>query len=123
MAEKGSQSVDDICREASELGLGVICLPEIISALNRRRREKAISGGNYTLIKQTLLADVFDAVIINLTSEVIAETTALLEKNPIRAMDAIHVACAIEWQADLFVSADIRQLNAAKRAGLKILYV
>jgi predicted nucleic acid-binding protein len=91
--------------------------------LNRRRREKLISPGNYSLIKQALSEDIREAIIINLTSEVIAKTTALLEKNSLRAMDAIHVACAMTWPADLFVSADIQQLNAAKHAGLKTVYV
>jgi predicted nucleic acid-binding protein len=34
-------------------------------------------------------------------------------------MDALHIACAIEWGADVFLSADARQLAAARRAGLK----
>jgi len=33
-------------------------------------------------------------------------------------MDAFHVACALEWSADLFVTSDKRQLIAAKNAGL-----
>jgi len=37
----------------------------------------------------------------------------------VRAMDALHVACAIQWGAELFVSADERQVAAAKKAGLK----
>jgi predicted nucleic acid-binding protein len=36
-----------------------------------------------------------------------------------RRMDALHIACAIEWGADVFLSADARQLAAARRAGLK----
>jgi len=38
-------------------------------------------------------------------------------------MDAIPIACAIEWNADLFVSSDEKQLLAAKKAGLKITQV
>jgi len=33
-------------------------------------------------------------------------------------MDALHVVCALEWKAQLFVSSDKRQISAAKRAGL-----
>ena len=117
--ENGSQLVDDVCGEASEIGLSVICVPEIISALNRRKREKLISVRNYTVIKQALSEDVRDAVIINLTPGVVAATVAQLEKHPIRAMDAIHIACAIEWKADVFVSSDRRQIHAAAKAGLK----
>ena len=32
--EAGSDAVEAICAEASELGLSVICVPEIVSALD-----------------------------------------------------------------------------------------
>jgi len=38
-------------------------------------------------------------------------------------MDAIHVACALEWQADLFVTSDRRQFEAARNAGLHTEYI
>lgn len=52
--------------------------------------------------------------------EVVASAISLLEAQPLRAMDALHLACALAVKPDLFVSADRRQLAAAKRAGLKI---
>ncbi|GMT47179.1 MAG: hypothetical protein IEMM0007_0745 [bacterium] len=121
--EEGSQIVDDICRETTELSLSVICVPEILSALNRRIREKRLSQRDYARIKQHFSDDVRDAVIINLIPEVIATSTKLLEASPLRAMDALHVACAIVWRADLFVSSDKQQVAAAGKAGLKIKYV
>ncbi len=116
--EAGSQAVDDLCAEASELALGVICIPEIVSALNRRVRERLLSGRGYAEAKQRLSEDVRDAIIINLTPSVISACTAILEAGPVRAMDALHVACALEWRAQLFVSSDKRQITAAKNAGL-----
>jgi len=121
--ENASQLVDDICQEASELSLSVICVPEIISALNRRIREKRLSHQDYVTVKQHLSDDVRDAVIINLTPEVIATSTSLLEASPLRAMDALHIACALESGADLFVSSDKRQITAARKAGLQTKYV
>jgi predicted nucleic acid-binding protein len=38
-------------------------------------------------------------------------------------MDAIHVACAVEWQADLFVTSDRRQFEADRNAGLHTEYI
>ena len=121
--ENGSQLVDDICQEASELSLSVLCVPEIISALNRRIREKRLSRQDYIAVKQSLSDDVRDAVIINLTPEVIATSTSLLEASLLRAMDALHIACALESGADLFVSADKKQITAARKAGLETKYV
>jgi uncharacterized protein len=121
--ENGSQLVDDICQDASELSISVICIPEIISALNRRVRERSLSQKDYHIIKRALSDDVRDILIINLTEEVISTSTRLLEMHSLRAMDALHVACALEWRADLFVSSDKKQMRAAGRAGLQIKFV
>lgn len=101
------------------MAVSVICVPEILSALNRRLRERFLSPREYRAAKRHLLADIQDAVIINLTPEVMASATRVLEKNPVRAMDALHVACAEAWGAEVFVSADVRQLAAARNTGLR----
>jgi uncharacterized protein len=116
--EPGSEAVDAVCREATELALSVLCVPEVFSALNRRLRERNLTPQQYVEAKDRLLTEVEDAVIINLTSTVIASCIDVLEANPIRAIDALHVACAIQWRAELFVSADAPQAAAAKCAGL-----
>ncbi|MCP3955449.1 MAG: type II toxin-antitoxin system VapC family toxin [Desulfobacterales bacterium] len=121
--ETGSQLVDDICLNAKEVSLSVICAPEIISALNRRMREKILSRQDYFAIKQHLSDDVRDAVIVNLVPEVIGTSTKLLEASSLCAMDALHVACALVWGAELFISSDKRQIEAAKKAGLKVKFV
>lgn len=119
VAESGSDAVEAVCTAASELGLSVLCVPEVTSALNRRLRERLLTPSQYRLAKQRLLDDVRDADIIQLTPSVIGSAIQILEANPVRAMDALHIACALEWGADVFVSADARQMAAAKRAGLK----
>jgi uncharacterized protein len=116
--EAGSQSVDTLCAEATDLALSVVCIPEIISALNRRMREGNLSRQQYEQAKRRLSEDVADAAIVNLTSTVLARCTAILEQSPVRAVDALHVACAVAWEAGLFVSADKRQISAAAKAGL-----
>lgn len=117
--EQGSDAVEAVCAQASELGLSVLCVPEVISALNRRLRERVLTPPQYLQAKQRLLDDVRDADIIQLTPSVVGSAIHVLEASPVRAMDALHIACALEWGADLFGSADARQLAAAKRAGLK----
>ena len=117
--EAGSDKVEKTCAQASELGLSVICVPEIISALNRRRRERSLTAAQYDKAKQQLLDDVRDADIINLAVPVVGSAIGVLETSPVRAMDALHIACALEWGAEVFVSSDKKQLSAARRAGLK----
>jgi len=116
--ERGCQQVDDLCQEASLLAVSVLCVPEIVSALNRRMMEKVLSHEQYVHAQRHLLLDIEDSVILELTVPVIAATVAVLERNALRAMDALHVACAELWEAELFVSADTRQIAAAKKAGL-----
>jgi hypothetical protein len=43
--------------------------------------------------------------------------------NVLRAMDALHIACALEWKADLFITSDKKQLDAAMQAGLQCEYL
>ncbi len=117
--EGGSDKVEDTCNQASELGLSVICVPEIVSALNRRHRERGLTDHHYAEAKQRLIDDVRDASIINLTVPVVGSAITVLEASPIRTMDALHIACALEWGAELFVSSDKKQLTAAKRAGMQ----
>jgi predicted nucleic acid-binding protein len=82
-------------------------------------RERSLSTRQYEAAKEGLLADIRDVAIVNLTPQVIARCTTVLEAGPVRAMDALHIACAVQWGAELFVSADKKQVAAAKRAGLR----
>jgi len=54
---------------------------------------------------------------------VISISVDMLENNALRAMDSLHVACALEWNADLFVTSDKRQAAAAMRSGLQTAYI
>ena len=121
--EPGSSRVQEILEEATSLGLSAICITEIVSALCRRKREGSISHQQYQEAQASLLNEAADSFVVNLTQEILLGTIALLEKSTLRAMDAIPIACAIEWNADLFVSSDENQLLAAKKAGLTITQV
>ena len=118
--EKGSDQVQAILSSASTLAVSVICVPEIVSALCRRRRERKISTAEYRNAKTAVLSDIDDATVIGMTDEVIAQSVALLEQFPLRSADALHIACASEWSTDLFVSADDRQCKAARTRGLRV---
>ena len=121
--EDGSELMDQLLNSTSELALSIIIVPEILSALNRRMREKYLSPNDYRQVKKQLMEDVHDATVIQITPAVISHSVKLLERNVLRAMDAIHVACALEWQAELFVTADKRQLKAARESGLNTKYL
>lgn len=121
--EDGSEIVDRFLQQASRLALCTILVPEIISGLNRRLREQVLSLEDYRKAKNQLMNDVHDAIVLQVTPAVISRAVKLLENHVLRAMDALHVACALEWQAELFISADRRQVEAAKNAGLHAKYI
>ena len=118
--EKGSDQVQAILSSASALAVSVICVPEIVSALCHRRRERKVSTQEYRNAKASVLSDIDDATVIGITEEVIAQAVALLERFPLRSADALHIASASEWSTDLFVSADDRQCKAARARGLRV---
>jgi len=121
--ENGSEILDQLLLKTSELAVCIILVPEIISGLNRRLREKNISAYEYSRLKKQLMNDMYDATVLHLTPSVIAGAVMLLETNALRAMDALHVACALEWQAEVFATADKRQLQAATNAGLRTEFI
>lgn len=116
--EDGSDAVEALCAEASELALSILSVPEIISALNRRQREGDLSPEKYQMAKCNLAVEVADTTIVNILPEVITDTISILENNPVRAMDALHIACALRCHAELFVTSDANQLKAARNTGL-----
>ncbi len=121
--EPGSSIIEEICYDSSDLALSIICVPEILSALNRKLREKEIEESDYYLAKNKLFKEIEDISILNITPWVINKSIELLENNPLRTLDALHIACALEWQPDLFVSSDQRQINAVKKSGLSVRFV
>ena len=121
--ETGSDDVLSWCEQASEIGLSGIALPEIISAFCRLLREKRISRKQYNSLKISLLEDIRDIAICDLSPAVIRHSILALEKSTLRGMDAIHIGSALALSAEIFVSADQRQCKAAKLAGLRVIKV
>ena len=121
--EPGSDRVAEILRSASALGVSILAPAEIVSALCRRRRERVLNRTQYARAKQALFEDVADAQVVALTDPVIVRAIEVLERWPVRASDALHVACAAEWQCDLFVTSDERQMVAARGCGLAAEFV
>jgi predicted nucleic acid-binding protein len=121
--EVGTDSVLEWCDRATEIGLSGIALPEIISAFCRLHRENKITDAQYQQLKSLLMSDIEDAAICDLIPAVIAQAVLSLETNVLRGMDAIHIGSAVALKADVFISADKRQLEAAGRAGLNVEYV
>jgi len=123
IAEAGTDELLRWCDRADEMGLSIVALPELLSAFNRLRREQRLSDGQYHQIKSDLLADISDVSLCDMTPQVVGKTLSLLEMHTLRGMDAIHLAAAIAWQAEVFLSSDARQCAAARASGLRVVAV
>ncbi len=121
--EPGSEKVEDLCAQATELGVSLICLPEVISGLCRLSRDSILTRNQYEVTKRALLKDFEDITVCNITPAVIGQTIHILETNTFRTLDALHIGCALEWKAEVFVSSDLRQISAGKKIGLKVVKV
>jgi Predicted nucleic acid-binding protein, contains PIN domain len=118
--ETGTAEVLDWCERADELALSVIAIPELISAFCRLHREARLDDGQYQGIKRDLLTDIEDALICETTAEVVQHAVRALEAHPLRGMDAIHIGAALVCGADVFLSADTRQCQAAAGLGIQV---
>ncbi len=116
--EPGSEAVERELADATTVAVSVTLVPEVISAFCRLRRAGTWSPADYGRMKVFLLEDIAHVDVVQLHPDVVGLAVGLLERNDLRAADAVHVAAALAWRADRFVSADRRQLNAAEAEGL-----
>jgi len=122
-------------QEAMALDFAVITtthltLAEVTSALNRRVREGTVSTPDYARLIGRFRDDCrsrYQLVAVNMP--ILHYASELLERHPLRAYDAIHLATALIAHRRLlkahrpglvFLCADDRLLNAAAAEGLAI---
>lgn len=103
----------------------VILTVELHSAFWRRVREGSLATIAMPRLFERVGADRRHWTLVETTNDVLRTAEELLEAHPLRTLDAIHVGSALVFQRRLgaavtFVSADARQLKAARREGLSI---
>ena len=90
IADETSDKLDELLRTSTSLAVSVLCIPEIISALCRRRRERSLTNRQYESARAALEEDLADATVIAIIDEVVLASVTLLEAHPLRASDAIQ---------------------------------
>jgi hypothetical protein len=120
VAETGSEGVLEWCARADELAVSSIAIPEIVSALCRLRREGRLGEKQYQEAKSDLLADLEDALLCDVSPTILKHAVRALENHPLRSSDAIHVGSALALAANVFVTSDRRQAEAARGMGLAV---
>jgi predicted nucleic acid-binding protein len=118
--EPGSADVDAVLRGAGALSLCVLAIPESIATMNRLVRERRLTQEQYVTLKEAILASLTGADVHGIGAETVSKAVDILERFPLRTLDALHVATALECEPDLFVSSDARQLAVAGALGLRV---
>ena len=116
--EKGSENAQRLFHDHFPPATAAIAYAEIYSGVNRRKREGYLSAQQYTRLSRRFEEHWTTYIRIELTEEVLAGAKELLERYPLRAFDAIHLASAISLQKGIreplpFAAADSRLLDAA----------
>ena len=116
--EKGSEDAQRLSQDHVPPATAAIAYAEIYSGVNRRKREGYLSAHQYTRVSRRFEEYWTTSIHVELTQEVLALAKALLERHPLRAFDAIHLASALILQKGIreplpFAAADSRLLDAA----------
>ena len=129
--EAGSQWIRGLFSERDASFFVVhIAIVEVVGAFTRRRCENVLTSGEYQeLLAAFRMHCVRDYRLIAAVGNVIDSTSYILERHPLRALDAIHLSAALTVEQQLranhlsplvFLCADDRLLVAATAEGLTV---
>ena len=108
----------------------VLTQPELVSALQRRVREGLLEALEAQRLAQQVLEHMTQSyALAAITPSIITQACALLHRHPLRAYDALHLACALvvreaiaqqQLAGLVFVGADAALLTAAAAEGFPV---
>jgi len=116
--EVGTDDALALRADAPPHATATIAYTETFSAFRRRVREAALKELQYHEVVRRFVQEWPAYVRINLDDSILARSKTLLERYPLRTLDAIHLASALELQEQLnepsvLISADAQLLRAA----------
>ena len=128
-SEPRASRVREICAPARGHTLLVarVASVEVASALARKARDGTIRIADRNRLWRLFRAHWRDQYqVVAMTEDAYAHAVRLLFRSPLRALDAIHIGCALVVAARLpqigveFWTADKQQAQAARTAGLTV---
>ncbi len=122
--EPESDSLDAFLRGRRDLLISELAITEVLSAVARKRREGVLNASQAFEIRDAVLADAGSGSFrrLDLSPVVHRQAERLLlhvDSVPLRTLDALHVALALQGSAAYVVTYDARMRAAALHAGLK----
>lgn len=121
--EPESDALNDALREAREVIVSDLALTEAASALGRRRREGRLSAAEATRlygVAERLATRSARSVETTPPVHRRAERLLLTSRAPLRALEALHLALAVDVEAATLVTYDARLAEAAVAHGLVV---
>lgn len=120
--ESGRTAVLRLLRQYEVVASAILPI-EIRGALRRRADENVIERSRLPAALKQLALDRTQWNLLAVSTEILERTEQIVASHSIRTLDAIHIASAQEFAAQLrarvpFISADHRQIEAAVALGL-----
>lgn len=124
--ENESDEVDAYLRGKVGLMISELVITEVLSAVARRKRERALDSQVASRIRDALLADAASGVFtrLQLDPPVHREAERLMltaTSVPMRTLDALHLALAFSGAATHLLTFDTRMREAAAQTGLNVI--
>jgi predicted nucleic acid-binding protein len=100
---------------------------EVMSALCRRRATGDLAAVDFAAVLSRVVEDRRRWELVPVSEPLLALAEDLIQRSPLRTLDAIHLAAALTFRQISgmrvpFVTADVRQREAAEPAGLALLW-
>jgi len=121
--EQGSKVVQDLVRNSSPVATASIAYAEVYSGLTRKRRERLLTVTQHVTVCRQFEEHWASYIHVELAPEVLILAKDLIQRHPLRAFDAIHLASALVLQKGIdqalqFAAGDARLLQAATSENL-----
>ncbi len=126
ITETNSDEFDAFFMSHGPIAISRLTLVEIRSALARRQRAGEISAEIAEQAMDEVRIDLQDGIldVFPVADEQVAQALHLIERLtplPLRTLDALHLAIALDCQASDFATADRQQAEAAHALGLNVI--
>jgi predicted nucleic acid-binding protein len=117
--EPGSQAVSTLVTETGAVATAKVAFVEVHAGLARRRRAGDLSVRGYERTCRQFEEQWRTYVRLDLRDDILVQARKLVQRHPLRSLDAIHLASALALRAALgqevcFVAADGRLVQAAE---------
>ena len=126
--EQGSAQVISLMSRHKVLSSAITPV-EVLSALRRRKRSGDLADDEFSTLLNRIQSERIRWELIEITGAVLSRAEEIIHgPAAIRALDAIHVASSMVFQAGTsvrvpFVTGDARQREAASQLGLDVIWV